>query len=433
MATEAQTSTYQEPSRVTLLAVVIWGLSAVFYFYEFLLQASTSVMVPELMDSFSLKASEVGHLSAFYLYAYALMQLPAGMLIDKFGPRRLLTFATLCCATGAVLFSMADTYVLAKASRFMMGIGGGFAVVSCLKITTLWFPTRYFALMAGLMVTCGMLGVIFGQAPLAILIESVGWQQALNWGGLVGFGLAGIMWLVVRDAPEGFKESQVHNETIGMLKGLYLVSKNPQVWVASLFAGLMFVPTLGFGELWGVPYLVERLSIDRAGAGMICSLIFMGWVFGGPFFGWLSDAMGRRIRPLLISTLGTLLSLLVILYIPMHNPWLIGVGFFFLGVFSAGFVLAFSVVREISIPILSGTAIGFINVWNTIGGAAAQPLLGHLLDMQSKGVINEQGSPVFDLAAYESALVSLPVAIVIALCLLPFIKETFCKPMLQDK
>jgi len=432
MATQTTSTTPYEPIRVTVLAIVVWGLSAFFYFYENMLQVASSVMVPELMSSFSINAAEVGHLSALYLYGYALMQLPAGLLVDKFGPRRLLTIASLLCAVGAVMFAKADVLLIAQMGRFIMGVGGGFAVVSCLKIATLWMPSRYFALMAGLMVSFGMLGGVFGQAPLALLISDMGWRQPLEWGGYVGLGLAVLVWFMVHDVPKGHAESEAHNESIGMLKGLYLVAKNPQAWIASLFAGLMFVPTLGFGALWGVPYLVERLSMNSAEAGFVCSMIFIGWVVGGPFFGWLSAVMGRRIRPMVISTIGTLLSVLGILYVPMHSSVLIGIGFFLLGVFSAGFVLAFSVVREISLPILGGTAVGFINVWNTVCGAAAQPLLGHLLDMQTSGAVNAQGSPVFELQAYETALVSLPICIVIALSLLPFLKETFCKPLIKS-
>lgn len=423
--------TYSLPTKVTFLAIFVWSLSAIFYFYEFMLQVSPSVMVPDLMEAFSIQGAEVGNLSAFYFYAYALVQLPAGMLIDKFGPRILLTLASLSCAVGCLLFAYSGQHLWsAEAGRFLMGLGGGFAVVSCLKLTTLWFPSRYFALMAGFMVAVGMLGAAGGQAPLAILIENYGWQQSILWGGWLGFGLAALVWVIVRDHPAGISvraHAESHSAPIGMLKGLFLVSKNSQIWIASIFAGLMFVPTLGFGELWGVPYLMQRYPIDRPSAAMMCSTIFLGWVVGGPFFGWLSDKMGRRNRPLFISALGTLLSILVILYMPNISQWTVGAMFFLLGVFSSGFVLAYSVVREISLPILSGTAIGFINTWNTVGGGAAQPLLGKLLDLQSNGQVGPDGAPIFTLEAYQTALVSLPVCIVLAILILPFIKETFCK------
>jgi len=421
------------PSKVTFLAITVWLLSAVFYFYEFILQVSPSVMVPDLMQAFHIQGVDVGNLSAFYFYAYALTQMPAGMLIDRFGPRLLLTIAALSCAVGSLLFGLSGSVFMAELGRFLMGIGGGFAVVSCLKLTTLWFPSRYFALMAGFMVAVGMLGAAGGQAPLALLIESIGWQESILWGGGVGFVIAGLVWLIVRDHPEGISvraHAENHSDKpIGMLRGLALVWRNPQMWIASVFAGLMFVPTLGFGELWGVPYLMERYPIDRPNAAAMCSTIFLGWVVGGPFFGWLSDRLGRRKLPLFISALGTLASILVILYMPNVSQWWVGAMFFILGAFSSGFVLAYSVVREISLPILSGTAIGFINTWNTVGGGAAQPLLGKLLDVQSNGQVGPDGLPMFTLEAYQTALISLPICIVLALLILPLIKETNCQSL----
>jgi hypothetical protein len=102
---------------------------------------------------------------------------------------------------------------------------------------------------------------------------------------------------------------------------------------------------------------------------------------------------------------------------------------FLLGACSSGFILAFSIVREINTPLLTGTAIGFINTLNNASGALAQPIIGKLLDNSWDGKILPDGNPIYSLEMYNTAFLMLPVCLVIAFVLLPFIRETFCRPL----
>src|SRR3990172_4747000 len=118
---------------------IIWSLAAVFYFYEFVLRVSPSVMVFELMKSFSITASAVGVLSAFYLYAYAPLQLPVGMLLDRFGLKKVLSIASIGCGIGALFFSIALNVSLAAFGRFLIGAGSSFAFIAMVYVSTHFF------------------------------------------------------------------------------------------------------------------------------------------------------------------------------------------------------------------------------------------------------------------------------------------------------
>ncbi|MGD9592679.1 MAG: MFS transporter [Candidatus Berkiella sp.] len=536
-------------ARSTLRAVVVWGLAAFFYFYELMLLVSPSVMLDDLTHSFSTSAEQLGSLAACYYYAYAAMQIPVGLLMDRFGPRILLTIACLFCTAGCLIFAYANTLSIAEIGRFVMGIGGAFAVVGCLKLASIWFPVNRFALLTGIMVAVGMMGGVFGQAPVAKLVMLVGWRQALIYGALLGALLSSIIWFVIADHP--FKEGHAHKQDLppfateinawlkfalvvfmfflpfyitqlmqgvlnwfyhaqsailqtpmqlgymfvffyvgwsfchflyrrtqkeskfrlvlgltGLLagifvlishqlhfmqyclivfsvgffarlnfakslpipSGLYEIMKMPQVWVASLYAGLMFVPTTGFGQLWGVPYFTERFHIEKDQAGLMVSMIFFGWAFGGPFYGWVSDKIGLRKWPMGIAALLTLIVMSSILYAPV-SAFQMNILMFLLGACSSGFILAFSIVREINAPLLTGTAIGFINTLNNASGALAQPVVGKLLDKQWDGVVMANGNPLYTLKMYNEALLFLPICLILALILIPFIKETFCRPV----
>lgn len=422
---------YDFSQRPIARAVAVWGLAAVFYLYELMLLVSPSVMYDDLGRAFGTTSEELGSLAAFYYYAYAPMQIPVGILMDRFGPRILLTLACLCCVIGCLIFGHAELLWQAQLGRFVMGIGGSFAVVGCLKLASLWFPVNRFALLTGLMVAVGMMGGVFGQAPVAKLVMWQGWRETMVMGASLGAVLMVLIWIVMRDHPSGIpiKSFRLQHQASAshFIHELWTVVKIPQVWIASLYAGLMFVPTTGFGQLWGVPYFSDRFVIEKDAAGLMVSMIFFGWAVGGPFYGWFSDKIGRRKWPMGVAALLTFCVMTAILYAPLDTTG-IKVMMFLLGASSSGFILAFSIVREINAPMLTGTAIGLINTLNNLSGALAQPVVGVLLDRQSKGVLLE-GQPMFSVEQYNNALLFLPICLLVALLLIPFIKETYCRPL----
>lgn len=460
-------------------ALFIWGLIAVFYFYDNLLQVSPSAMKPELTLAFTKEAEQFGSLSAYCLYAYGLMQIPAGMLLDKFGPRRIITVACGLCAIGSFVFGLADSLWMAKLGRVLIGGGAAFALLCCLKVVSLWLPQSRYALMTGLTVTVGYLGGAFGLAFVVKIVEALGWRESMYLGGAVGVALCLLLWSFVSDKPNAKKSSAVETETktvksievsnapatlnanttnsnsttnnggnsgfLSVFKEIYatlsqnmkIIVKSKQTWIAALFAGLMFVPTLALGGLWGIPFLVEAHGIDREAAGFAASLMYVGWVVGGSFWGFVSDYLKRRNVPMIIGNIVTLAITLVIVY-GNHLSYPVMKGLFFsLGFFSSSFIIAFAVVVENNPKRLAATASGFTNAINTMWGALAQPFIGLLLDWSaSSNVVNgvavaKEGA--FSLAQYQSAFITLPASLVVSFIILMFLRETYCGTRTVEK
>jgi sugar phosphate permease len=403
----------------------IWGLAALFYFFDNLLNVAPGGMKPQLSQVFNLSASELGILSSCYLWPYGIMQIPAGLLMDTVGPRRLLSIAGLSCALGSMLFGFADTILAACIGRIFIGFGASFAVVGCSKIASVWFPQR-FALFMGLMGAVGMLGGAFGLAAVSPIIRIYGWQQTLIGGAVVSLIISVLLWLVVRDAPPRTEAKAKKENDISILTGLSEVIMCKQDWYAAIYAGLLFVPTLAFGGLWGTPYLVEAHGFSQESAGLLSSLVFVGWVFGGPVYGWASDYMQRRNIPMYFANISTFIVTFWLIYSSGFSFLTVAIGMFLLGFFSSGFIIAFVVTREKNRPEISGTAIGFINMLNTFSVAFFQWFIGWALDNVASDGIIENGVKLFTRSDYQKALTCIPVCLFFAFIILLMVKETYC-------
>lgn len=419
-------SSRREP--IGLLPWFIWGLGALFYCYEFFLQVSTSVMVDDLMSEFKISATALGNLSSFYLYFYAIMQIPVGMLLDRFGARRLLTAATLFCAGGALLFASARVFTVAAIGRSLIGFGSAFAAVSCMHLAASWLPVKRFALMTGVLLTIGMLGAFAAEGPLSQLIEIFGWRHTLVLFGCIGVLLSILIYSVIRDRSVSENIGTERVLETHFLAGLKYVLKQPRVWIPSFYGGLMFSSIPGFTSLWGVPFLMTFYKLPKTKAAFINSLTFIGFAVGAPLFGWFSDRIGRRKTPMFIGSLGTLICMSTIIYVAHLSIITMATLLFLFGFFMGGFLPVFSVAREVTPPETNATTLGFVNMFNSFGGAAAAVGIGFILDLNWTG-IKQAGRHVYDLHAYHIALSIIPISILLALFTLFFVKETYCKQL----
>src|SRR3989338_3571290 len=198
-----ETTQLQKPRQLppTSLAFVICGLASLFYVYEFFLRVLPSAMTHELMSSFQIDARGLGILTSLFYYAYTPMQIPAGLLLDRFGPRRLMTVGILVAALGAWIFGNTHSLALAGAGRFLTGFASSYAFVGALLLASRWFPSRYFATFAGLVQLMGCLGAIAGQRPVAILVNHIGWRTTILWAALTGIVLTVLFGVIIRDYP----------------------------------------------------------------------------------------------------------------------------------------------------------------------------------------------------------------------------------------
>lgn len=405
---------------VRILAYLGWLTGALFFFYAWVVRVAPSVMIEELMRDFAVGAAAIGNLSAFYFYGYAGMQVPIGMMMDRFGPRRLMTAAAGVCALGCILFAMSTAFWGVAAGRFLIGASAAFSLVGAMAVAGQWFPARRFALLSGLAMMMGMAGGVFGQAPLRLVVERYDWRTAMMITAVGGLLIAVAAWTSVRDRHRG---SGGVGQVFG---GLGHVLRNPQTWLIAV-AGLGTTgPLLGFAGLWGAPYLEATHGIDRTAAAAVTSTLFIGWGVGAPLFGWFSDRIGRRRLPFIIGVVLCAAAMAALVHVPGLSLPAVSALCFLCGFGGSSQIVGFAAVREHNAASLSGTAIGFVNGMVTGAGALYQPLLGWLLDLAWGGQM-EAGARIYDPLAYRFAFNAIVAGTVIGLLCTLAMRETHCR------
>jgi MFS family permease len=407
------------------LPVAMFAVATFFYLYEFLLRVSPNVLEQDLFMAFKMDASQFGFFSSCYLWAYAPLQLPVGALTDKYGPRRLLTFAILLCAISTLALAYTQSFAVGCITRAFIGAGSAFAFISCIKIVNIWFEPRWFPFMTGLTLTIGTLGAAVGGTPLSYALDYLSWRELMIYIAGVGIVLAVFSWALIRDHnplhPE--YEEQTKNAP-GFWKCVHEVARLPQSWIVGIYAFFITAPTDAFGGAWGVKYLVDVHGISRHSASVAAvTMTFVGMAIGSPLLGWIAEKINNRKWPMAISSMIACIALTLIVYLPTLTDLSAAILFFIFG--AAGtYVLAFVMTKQFAESRYVATAVGFVNMISIFGSASLTYLIGWMLDYVYSGATSAQGEPIYTVADYHISLVMLPLFYAIsAFMIVPFIRD----------
>lgn len=411
-----------------LFAVIIFVLAALFLFFEMALQVSPSIMTSQLMAEFNINASVLGVMASCYFYSYTAMQIPSGLLYDRFGTRSLVSLATAVCSIGALFFGFSHSVILLAIGRFLLGIGSAFAFVGVLAIAARWFAPSLFALFVGITQFLAAIGAMSGALPLAYAVDHFGWRSVMINLGYIGLALAVLCALIIRNRPPQQSASKETHHRLGFIKSFKEVICQGQTWSLGVYSFSNWAPALIFPALWGVPYLMTKYGITNTKSAFAMSMLWIGVALVSPFLGWISDKLQRRTILLTLCTALGLIASLILLFMP--NLSYSGACFllFCLGGASSGNILCFAVAKDNNRSSVTSTAMGFNNMAVVLGGAVFQPIVGWILAQTWQGGISN-GVPIYTINSYTLALTTVPVCYFIGLITsMFFIKETFCKP-----
>ena len=405
------------------LPFAMFCVAAFFYLYEFLLRVVPSVMRPELSSAFDIGAHEYGILAAIYFASYAPLQLPVGGWIDRYGPRRLLTFAVVLCALSTVLSAYTTDYYIALLARFLIGAGSAFGFISCMKVVAIWFQPQWFPVFAGATLAIGASGAA-ASAPISYALNVIDWRTLLIILGLIGLGIGLLCWLIIRDENPHNKEAlHPDNQADNFWTCLATVVKQPQSWLVGIYAFLTTAPTDALGGAWGVAFLTDAHGLDKDQASIAQAMTFVGMAVGSPLLGWIAKRFNNRKKPMMVSALVATLALTALIYAPMMTFQLASLLFFMFGAFGT-YVLAFVVIRYIIEVRYVATAVGFVNMISMIGSMSLTYIIGCILDAVRSGAVDAEGMPVYLWSDYKVGLVLLPIFYAVAsLVVVPLIHD----------
>ena len=397
----------------TRTAMVAWLITAVYYFYQYMLRSAPAVMMPQLSSAFGLTAAGVASLAGLFYFGYSPFSLVAGAAMDRVGPRRVVPIGAAAVGLGALLFASGDATV-ASIGRFLQGAGGVFALVGAAYIAMTNFPASRAATLIGATQMFGMAGGSAGQFVVGPLIGS-GMPWSVFWIGMgvAGLAISGLLaWLLPPAPPSSGRQSW---GAAG--RAFATVFRNPQSILCGVIAGLIFIPTTIFDMVWGVRYLQDARGLDYASAVLRSATVPFGWIIGCPLLGLISDRLGRR-KPVIVAGAAVLFACLAwILYGPadVFPPYVLGL---VAGIASGAAMLPYTVIKEVNPPEVSGTATGVVNFLNFTFSALLGPVFGWRLAAAAGGAAT-MGMEHFQ-TAFQPLLYGVGLAIVLTLLL----KET---------
>ncbi len=422
----------------TKMTVQSWAVplcAALFFLYEFFQMNMTNSLAPYLMQDFQVPAEALGILSSYYFWSTMLFLFPAGIILDHFPTKKVILTALTFCLAGVFLFSQTHSIALASFSRALEGVGSAFCFLSSIRLASRWLPANHMALAAGIIVTMAFIGGTLAQAPLTFLAQAVGWRNAIVLDGVVGIIIFIIIALVVRDYPADSTvklQEQASHKQLGFLHSLQHAYLNWQNWLCGIYTNMMNLSVFVIGAIFGGIYLTQAHGLTADEAATISGFIFIGSLVGAPLSGWISDAMGKRLLPMRIGMILSLVVLAIILYIPGLSFTALLTLFFLLGLFTSAQIISYPLVAETCPPAITAMSISVISFNAISGGAIFQPFVGKLLDNQWLGQITN-GVRIYPTSAYQYAFSVLTVGLILALIVTFFMKESNCKRVEVEK
>jgi MFS family permease len=369
--------------------LVIWGTAAFFYFFQFILRVSPSACADSIMASLTIDAATLGGVIGFYYTGYTLMQIPAGIVLDRIGVRLPVVVGMVLCSLGVFVFAFAKSLVVLSIARFMMGFGSAFALLSNIKLVSVWFKPRIMSVFIGLTLLAGTIGAVVGGAPLTLLFDHVGWKTTLVFLAGCGFIHAMLAWFTLADAeqPELVGEKttiEQQDHYTGICTAFSQTLKSPFTYFIGLYGMLMYLPLSGFCDLWGASFIEDVYQVSRLQATSIASCVYIGMGVGSPLWPLLHTRLNKYGLEMALSAFLTCLCFVCAFYIILPSLMILKICLFAGGVALSGQFLCFAAVTQFNCRSRTGIATGIHNMMCMMSGVIAQPLIGFFMDLYGR-------------------------------------------------
>ncbi len=408
--------------KTTTRSWVVVLATSLFFFYVFIQMNLFNAINEQITQDFAFSAEQISQLFSSYFWGNLFFVFPAGIALDRFSPKKLVISAFLSAVILTYLFSIASNFQFLWFTRLLIGVCGSFCFLSAVKVTSLWFEPKNTGFVVSMFVALATLGGVIAQTPLSLLTLKIGWRAAMKLVAFFGCFLVLLQFIFVKDKVVEHREDHNKDQN-NFFQSLKAVLLNPQNWLAGSFISLLNFPSYVFGGSWGVPFLKQVHHFSIGHATLITSMIFIGMIIGSPFAGYYSDKINLRRKPMLIGALGTIITLVAIMYLPSYSLLVAALLFLGLG-FIMGFqVVGYPVITE-SNPITVTATASSISSILIMGAGTLVAWYGKLLDLGNNTL---NGQMIYSKIDFLRANWFVLAGVIIALIAAFLTKETFGK------
>jgi len=383
----------------------MWAVAMSFFAYQFIMRLFPGLVMHDVLREYQVDATSFGVLSSMYYFGYAGMQIPIAILLDRFGPRVVITISSALCAAATLLFVSANSWSVLLLARFLIGVGSTAGFLGTSKVISMVFPEHQYSKMVGLTFSFGLMGAVFGGKPVGMLVTNYSWQSVGAMIAVFGFLCTALVWFIVKPS---MKNS--HADNYSVFDSLKTIFKNPFVLSLAL-ANLLMVGSLeGLADVWGVPFFMKMFTFEKADAAFVISFVFFGMLFGGPLLVSIANRISNDY--IVASACGFCIALLfAVLLGGLFNFSYVSLCclLFFVGIFGCYQVIVLCIGSKLAKPEHKGITVAFLNSVNMFGGSFFHLVIGTLLDFVWDGAdATLDGAKVYSAIDYKWALSSVP-------------------------
>jgi sugar phosphate permease len=366
-------------------AWLVWGAALSIYFLAVFHRTSLGVAGILAADRFGVTAAQLSTFAMLQLLVYAAMQIPVGVLLDRFGSRVMLVAGLALMTVAQVTFAFASTYPTGLLARILLGMGDAMVFISVLRLVSLWFPPLRIPVVNQLTGMVGQVGAILAAVPLSAALHSFGWQATYLAAAGVGMLLLVVLLLVVRDAPPGraFEPKPLRPRAVVAELRVAWAQSGTHLGMWTHFTSMFSVNVMAL--LWGYPYLVTVHDLSSSQAGMVLTVMTVAAIMSGPLIGRHVALHPFNRSSMVLAICGSIVAMwTVVLLWPGPAPiWVLMLLALAVGIGGPGSLIGFDFARTFNPDHRLGSAIGIVNVGGFVASLVAILGIGVVLDILS--------------------------------------------------
>lgn len=379
------------------LAYAVWGVALATYLLAIFHRTSLAVAGLAATERFGLSAAQLATFTVLQLAVYAGMQIPVGLLVDRFGPRVVMLGGTVILTLAQTGFALAETYPGALAARTFVGVGDAMTWICVLRLVSRWFPPRRVPVITQLSGTLGQLGAVAAALPMTLALRELGWTGAYLVAASFGVVLAVGLLVVVRDSPDGRRALGPRLSWAAVRGSLTASWAHPGTRLGFWMHFTTQFSATTMTLLWGYPYLVQGEGRSPATAGLLLTLVVVGFMWSGPVLGMLVARHPWHRSSMVLAIVWAIVAVwTAVLLWPGPAPlWLLVLLTQVVGVGGPASMVGFDLARTSNPAERLASATGIINQAGFAASLVLVLLVGLVLDWQTPGASTDYSPSAF--------------------------------------